>query len=74
MSRRFVVCPDFVTSRTDGDVHYIGAAKLARLYELRPDEYYVWHQDVPAARVQNWETQGLMFLCPRRDGKYGRPS
>lgn len=32
---RYLLCPGWVTSQTDGQSHYIGAHQLARLYGVR---------------------------------------
>lgn len=34
MSARYLLVPGLVTSRTDGQVHHVGASDLARLYGL----------------------------------------
>lgn len=65
----YVVCPGYVRSRTDGDVHYVGVAALVRLYQLRPGEWRAHgrrdylYADNPHER----------YLHPREDGCYGRP-
>lgn len=34
---KYVVCPGMVTSETDGQMHYIDAIQLMRLYGVRPE-------------------------------------
>lgn len=66
---KFAVHPGNVRSKTDGDVHYITARALVRLYELRPSEYIVW-----IGRMYGVNRADYVHLYPRYDGKYGRPS
>lgn len=69
MTKKYALHPGNIVSRFDGDIHYIGVAALARLYELRPDEYIVW---TDSARLKYfWED--VIHLFPREDGNYGRP-
>jgi hypothetical protein len=67
--KRFALHPGLVKSATDGDVHVIGVTALARLYELRPHEYFEWTK---------WDDRfnrgSYIHLYPRKDGKYGRPA
>ncbi len=73
---KYAVHPGFVTSRTDGDEHYMGALELVRLYQLKQGEYVVvnrdkWGELTIASRALN--TEGMHNLYPRYDGHYGRP-
>lgn len=68
MSRpKYALHPGWVTSKKDGEDHYIGVALLERLYELRSNEYIVW-------RDRGFDAEEYIHLYPRYDGKYGRPS
>ena len=71
--KKYVICPGRVVSKTDGQEHYVTGQQLARLYQLAPHEYHVVHRGVSGDTIRQWEEQGLMFLWPRFDGKYGRP-
>lgn len=66
MPPRYVVHPGWVRSATDGDMHFIAAGHLARLYELAPGEYVVWTER--SRFPEEWP-----HLHPRYDGQYGRP-
>lgn len=69
---KYALCPGFVTSRTDGDRHYVGAVNLAELYGVPMSECVIFDPDRPhlAAGVK---ATGLIFLRPRRDGRYEVP-
>lgn len=41
----FAIHPGTMKSKSDGDIHFIGALALASLYELKPGEYIVWRDD-----------------------------
>lgn len=71
---KYVLCPGWVTSIRDGDRHYIGAMKLARLYGVPytaceiyepapywPTSFYKW-------RHEKWAS--LVWLRPKPDGNY----
>ena len=60
---RFLLCPGRVTSRNDGQVHYVSSQDLARLYGVNPAECDVSRQAMSA-------DHGLIELHPRSDGDY----
>lgn len=61
---KYCIHPGGVHSNTDGDLHYIGAAVLAQLYNLGPSEYVV--------HDKNDHTE-YIHLYPRQDGDYRLP-
>lgn len=63
---RFVLVPGEVISQHDGQVHYVSAQQLAKLYGLRPGE---WVPHTPATRM----AEGDVVLGVRADGRYPRP-
>lgn len=63
----FCVEGGYVKSLHDGDVHYVGADRLASLYQLEPGEWRV-HD------LRDLSCGHLRHLGPSRDGHYGRPS
>ena len=64
--RKYVLCPGVVTSESDGQWHYIGAARLARLYGVSLGECEVWND-------RFHENTSLTVLAPRYDGNYQLP-
>lgn len=81
MTRRYLLCPGFVRSRTDGQQHFIHARQIAFLYGVRWDECVVlpsgWddpaeerHRENLLARARRGE---LIALHPRYDGNYTLP-
>lgn len=65
---RYVLHPGYVTSQHDGDSHFIGGPRLARLYGV--DIRQCVFGDVPEYREQ----AGDVHLHPRYDGDYALPS
>lgn len=74
-SARYVICPGWVGSASDGDRHYIGWQELVRLYGVHPDKCVVyepapwWPQSLYRFRFP----PHLIRLGPRRDGDYTLP-
>lgn len=71
---KYIVCPGEVTSRTDGQRHYIGAMRLMKLYGVNPQECEIYE---PAPwwprsyyKQANWQYKGAILLEPRFDGNY----
>lgn len=68
MKPKYAIHPGWIRSKNDGDWHYIGAAALARLYELKPNEYVIWWmEDAPIG-------DDYIHLYPDYHGRYGRPN
>lgn len=66
MAARFILCPGWVTSKTDGGSHYISASHLAMLYGLKQGDFYV--------EQGNFKLRSpLPRLYPRFDGNYTLP-
>lgn len=68
-TKKYLVCPGWVWSRTDGDQHYIGAADLMRLFGVSPAECVVrrhrMHDRPPYS--------DLIHLFPKDNGEYKLP-
>lgn len=69
--KRYILRPGWVTSRHDGDRHYIKAPALARLYDVPMGECVVIPQG--QSLVGFHEIDRFKILCPRANGKY-RPT
>ena len=78
MKPKYVVCPGKVTSKNDGQEHYIGPMQLMRLYgvDSRECEIYEPAPWWPQSYYQEAEKrqQGTIRLYPRYDGDYSLPS
>ena len=78
MKPKYVVCPGKVTSKNDGQEHYIGPVQLMRLYgvDSRECEIYEpapwWPQSY--YREAEKRQQGIIRLYPRYGGDYSLPS
>lgn len=73
MSKKYMIHPQFVISKTDGDEHFISARDLMRLYRVSALESVVCkncqrqkHGSCPYA----WISPEYVHLFPRRDGNY----
>lgn len=75
MSIKYLVYPDYVRA-ADGDVHFITAQMLMRLYGVRPDECIVVRSDDEHQfRAYSQEfLDSLKHLAPRTDGNYTQVS
>lgn len=75
---RYAIHPDFVLSKSDGDVHYIGALQLIFLYRVAPRECLVIDDSKDrytyARLMARAEEEGLIHLWPRYDGDYTIPT
>lgn len=68
---KYVVIGGYVTSRSDGDKHYINAMKLCELYKVNPAECLFAEEKHPHSLVGIGD--GLPILRPRYDGNYTLP-
>jgi len=66
---KYIIDPGYVRSKSDGDVHYISAQQLMKLYNVSPAECLINH-------VDNWQGYtddfigNLIWLRARIDGDY----
>jgi hypothetical protein len=72
MSAKYLLCPGYVISKTDGQRHFVGEQELARLYgvpmtqcEVQPERYF--------SRFGWRPPEGAIRLEPRYDGRYSLP-
>jgi hypothetical protein len=70
VTEKYALHPGYVSSKQDGDRHYIGIGQLVRLYELQPNEYVVWDKEGSCGRF--WDD--YVHLYPDYEGRYGRPN
>lgn len=69
---RYVLFPGHVTSRTDGQVHYVNERQLAHLYALSPKDEVIWVRDgfVGYTKEKYVEHKDDKACRPRYDGNY----
>ena len=72
--KKYVLCPGPVTSKIDGDRHYITARRLAFLYRVSMNECYVDSDsmDWKIGKTQD-HLDSLIWLFPDFDGQYKVP-
>lgn len=67
MEKKYLIWPDWVMSRTDGERHFISASRLIHLYGVNPDECHIHRENGERDPI------GLLVLAPKRDGDYTLP-
>jgi hypothetical protein len=72
-AKKYLVIGDEVFSPTDGQVHYVSAMHLVKLYGVPLAECVLWnprpHGD-DLREVEPVDVKGLIVLRPRADGNY----
>lgn len=70
--KKYLVVGGFVTSKNDGDTHYVDAPSLCRLYGVNPKE--CWMKDersfINEQHIEAFKSDDLIVLKPRYDGNY----
>ena len=68
----YVLVPGYVTSKSDGDRHYINAKQLQHLYGVDPTNCI----EAPTGlAAKHWEPPvDAVYLRPRYDGNYSIPA
>lgn len=69
-TKKYLLYPEHIRSRTDGDLHYISASQLAALYKVRINEcviVYEWED------IDHLECGDLIKLFVRWYGDYTLP-
>lgn len=58
--KRYVIVPGYIKSKSDGDIHFIDAPTLIRLYKVDPKECVI-------AQVQKNDELKITFELPSYD-------
>lgn len=69
MKTKYLVVPGYVTSKNDGDRHFIGAGDLMRLYGVNPQECRVVTEEGSTFGSE----KDLIVLRPSYSGNYSLP-
>lgn len=74
---RYLLLPGMVKSKNDGQHHYVGAMRLARLYGVNPAECEIYEPAPwwPGSSYRHDQKlhKGLIRLTVRHDGNYTLP-
>jgi hypothetical protein len=71
MTIKYVICPDYIISKYDGDCHWISADVLMKLHRLNPQECIVADSRRPATYIGRRELiETLPNFYPRYGGEY----
>ena len=65
----YIIYPGFVTSKRDGDLHYISAQKLMTLYGVEPKKCRVAVEQEDIERIRRKSPEALL-LTPLAEGNY----
>jgi len=65
---KYALYPGYVTSKYDGDFHYISANMLLTLYGVLPEQCALFDPEYPE------KTRGLIELRPQYHGNYTLPT
>lgn len=65
--KKYAVHPDRIVSKTDGQMHFISAYQLMKLYGVQPTECVVCSDKHPNMGIHN---NDYIHLTPRHDGDY----
>jgi len=66
MMKKYLVCPGYVRSITDGQQHYISYGKLIKLYDVNPEECTRDNYNMGFGTIKN----SLTRLEPLESGYY----
>jgi hypothetical protein len=71
--KKYVLHPGHVTSKNDGDRHFISSKQLMWLYGVSPD-LCVEYPDMDNPQNRNWRPpDGAIHSRPKYDGNYTLP-
>lgn len=70
--KKYLIYPGYVTSRNDGERHYISAGQLIRLYRVDPAECIIY--DGRAEKLRGINVVDLINLFPVNSGVYEIPN
>lgn len=77
MNKKYLVIADYVTSKNDGDRHFINCHQLMRLYSVNPDDCICLDsgdKSVPPVSWYKERNPSLIELRPKFNGNYSMPS
>lgn len=61
--KKYAIHPGEITSKNDGDVHYISEKQLIRLYQVNPNDCINW-------KDAEGKYEDYIHLYPNYDGNY----
>lgn len=71
--KKYLVVPGFVTSKTDGDRHFISSRQLMDLYGVVADDCHIASHPSHLDGFNIGGENPLIILSPRYDGDYTLP-
>lgn len=66
---KYCLHPSRIPSKADGQLHYIDAVTLARLYNVPMNECYIVYVNAPETWIAV-KDKNLIHLYPKYDGDY----
>ena len=72
--KKYILIGGQMMSKSDGDIHYVSATKLCKLYRLNLEECYFYEDDNPSYKREirglRHNNPELKILFPRYNGDY----
>jgi hypothetical protein len=71
--KKYAIHPGYVTSKNDGEQHFISYGQLINLYGLKEKDCIVWDLEIP----ETWRGRNhkdYVHLYPKYNGRYILPS
>lgn len=65
---KYVICPGYMISKNDREVHYISSIQLMKLYNVNPAECIICDYSRP--KTHKGLHNNLIYLYPKYNGHY----
>jgi hypothetical protein len=72
-NKKYLVIADYITSKNDGDRHFITCNQLIRLYSVREEECICMENGTKRYQMYRDRYGDLIELRPKFDGDYRLP-
>jgi hypothetical protein len=73
INKKYFVIADYITSKNDGDRHFITCNQLMRLYSVREEECVCLENGTERYKMYVDRYGNLIELRPKSDGDYRLP-
>lgn len=73
MTKKYILHPGGITSERDGQLHYVSAAALAKLYSVDMSKCIVVTRHNALGKLRGMDTSKMIKLYPSYDGDYSLP-
>ena len=70
--KKYILMPGYITSKNDGDVHFINSHQLIKLYGVKREECIFGDNLKNGVNRGFIQPNNLIILSPRYDGNYDK--